>query len=130
MYKTGDLIVLVLYVIAIYITLPVIVAWGWVRWVKHIQPPSVSAVLSLIGFTFATLSCLLAISFALYARAIGGFPYYDALLMKVYGWGGLLSLAGLGFGIGGIWRRSTLRWHAPACAAGMLLFWFFTAASE
>jgi len=83
-----------------------------------------------IGFTLATLSGVLAISSVVYAHAIGGFPFYDPLLMKIYGLGAVLSLAGILFSLSGIWRPSVLRWHAPVCSVGTLLFWFFSAMGE
>lgn len=130
MNKAAWSIGLVLYVIAVYIALPVVLVWGWVRWVKRTQRLTVSVVLSLIGFTFATLSCLLAISSVLYGYANGCFAYYDPRLLRIFRCGLLLSLAGLGFGISGVWRPSPLRWHAPASATRMLLFWFASAISQ
>jgi len=130
MYKAAESIVLILYVIGICIALPAGMIWGWVLWARRTQPRSLSSVLSLVGFTLATASGLLAISSLLYAHAIGGFPFYDPLLLTIYRWGGLLSLAGIVFAISGAWRPSPLRWHAPACAVGMLIFWFIAAMGE
>jgi hypothetical protein len=61
---------------------------------------------------------------------IGGFPFYDPRLLKIYVCGLLLSLAGILCAIGGVWRAGPVRWHAPACAVGMLLFWFMAAIGE
>jgi hypothetical protein len=47
------------------------------------------SVLSLIGFTLASASGLLAVSSVLYAHAIGGFPFYDPRLLRIYRWGDL-----------------------------------------
>jgi hypothetical protein len=33
----------------------------------------------------------------LYAHLIGGFPFWDPALLRIYRWGSLLSLAGLIF---------------------------------
>jgi len=52
------------------------------------------------------------------------------LLLKIYGVGLALSAAAIICAIGGIWRAGPVRWHAPACAAGMLCFWFLAAISE
>ncbi len=87
-------------------------------------------VLSLIGFVLATASELLAISMVTYAYISGGFGYYDPILMKIYAWGTLLSFAGLAAAVIGIWRPSSLRWHALACTAGTLLYWLVQAANE
>jgi len=116
--------------LAVYLAMPVLVPWGWVRRAKHRGPRTVPGILSLIGFTLASSSCLLAVCSVLFANAIGGFAFYDPLLMRIIGWGFKLSLAGLGFGITGIWRSNPLRWHAPACAAGMFVYWFGTAMAE
>ncbi|MGA2982518.1 MAG: hypothetical protein ABSG32_01815 [Terriglobia bacterium] len=111
-------------------SLPVLLAWGWVRWARQRQSRTVCGILSLIGFTFASLSALLAIFLAVYGRVIGHFQYYDPALMRIYGVGLLLSMVGFGFGISGVWKANPLRWHAPACAIGTFLYWFFLAASE
>lgn len=130
MSRSVDLIFPILFAIGIYLVLPVIMILGWTRWAKSKTAPTWSSILSLIGFTFATSSGVLAISSVMYAHRIGGFPYYDPLLLKVFRWGGLFSLVGLAFAIGGSRQANPLRWFAPACAAGMLLFWLMSAAGE
>lgn len=130
MNKAAGSVVLVLFVVGVYIALPAVMTWGWVRWWKRTQPRTPFSILSLIGFTLATASGLLAISAMLYARAVGGFPFYDPLLLRIYRWGALLSLSGIVFAVIGVWRPSPLRWHAPACAIGTLLFWFAAAMGE
>ena len=123
-------LLLVLFVAAIYIALPASMIWGWVRWLKRTQPPTWPSILSLIGFALATASGLLATASVLYAHAIGGFPFYDPLLLRIYRWGALLSLSGTLFGLIGVWRPGPLRWHAPVCAVGTLVFWFAAAMGE
>jgi hypothetical membrane protein len=66
----------------------------------------------------------------LYAHAIVGFPFFDSRLMRLYRWGGQLSLAGIVLGIIGCFRRNTLRWYAPICAVGVFIFWFAAAMGE
>jgi len=123
-------VLLVLFVAGIYLVLPAAMVWGWVRWLKRTQPRSWPSILSLIGFALGTASGLLAISSVLYAHAIGGFPFYDPLLLRIYRWGALLSLSGTVFALIGVWRPGPLRWHAPTCAVGTLLFWFAAAMGE
>jgi|SRR5271169_667585 len=130
MNKAAGSVVLVLFVVGVYVALPAVMTWGWVRWWKRTQPRTPFSILSLIGFTLATASGLLAISAMLYARAVGGLPFYDPLLLRIYRWGALLSLSGIVFAVIGVWRPSPLRWHAPACAIGTLLFWFAAAMGE
>ncbi len=120
----------VLFAIGIYLALPAALVLGWVRWLKRRQPQTLSSILSLIGFTLTTTSGLLAVSSILYAQTIRGFAYYDPLLLRIYGWGGVLSLAAIMFAVSGVWRPNPLRWYAPACAVGMLLFWLIMASGE
>jgi len=86
--------------------------------------------MSLIGFAFATASALLAISTEVYAKAIGGFTFYDPTLLRIYRYGALLSLSGIVFSFAGIWRTNALRWFALICSVGTLMYWFMMASSE
>ena len=124
MSKTTQWIVLVTLNLGLYIPLPAVMIWGWVRWAKRTQPRTLPLVLSLIGFTFATASALVEISSELYSLAIGDPIHYDPVQLDLYLSGRALSIAGIGFAISGAWRPSPLRWHALVCAAGMLIFWF------
>jgi len=115
-----------------WIDIPIlaVLVWGWIRWAKYPQQKSLYPILSLVGFTLATLSGLLAVFSMLYAALNGGFPYYDARLLKIYGWGGVLSIAGLPCATSGARQSSALRWHAIGFSLGMLLFWFMSAMGE
>jgi hypothetical protein len=106
-----------------YLASPIVLIWGWMRWVKLPKPRTLTSILSLIGLILATASALLAVSLIAHAVVLGGFPYYDPRAMRIYRWGMLLSLAAIVFGIGGIWRPSSLRWHAPVSGICMLIFW-------
>jgi hypothetical protein len=117
-------------VFLIYLALPIMTIWGWIRWASRSHGASLSSILSLIGFTFGTASGILAMSSVVYSAAIGGFPFYDPLLLRIYGTGAVLSLTGILFSLGGLWRPSLLRWYAPLCSAGTLLFWFASAMGE
>jgi hypothetical protein len=114
----------------IFLSFPVVMVWGWVRWARHKNPITLFSILSLIGFALATLSESIAISMVIYARLTGGFDFYDPILMKIYAVGTLLSLVGFIFAIVGIWKPSSLRWLALGCTVGTLLYWFIQAASE
>lgn len=122
--------IFVLFVLGICITLPTIMIWGWARWIKHREPRTTFSTLSLVGFVLGTVSGLLAIAATLYARIIVGFSFYDPALMKIYRWGALLSFAATVFAIIGLWRPSSLRWHALVCAVGTLVFWLAATAGE
>jgi hypothetical protein len=121
---------IVLFKIGFYVGLPALVIWGWIRWYRRTQPRTLLSILSLIGLVLATASAMLGVSSVLYAHAIGGFPYYDPRLLRIYRGGGLLSLSGIVFGIAGAWRPSPVRWLAPVCSVGTLLFWLASAMGE
>ena len=119
----------VLWFLTLAVTPPLMV-WGWVRWAKRKQPRTAFATLSFLGFSLATLSALLAISSVIYGQAIGGFPFYDLRLLKIYRWGALISVTAIICAIGGGWRPGPVRWHAPACSTATLFFWVLAAGSE
>ena len=130
MTKFADLVLIGFVVGALYVALPATIVWGWVRCFTRSQPRTTFSTLSLIGFALATASALLAISALVYSAVIGGFPYYDPRLLRIYRIGALLSLCGIVFAVIGVWRSSTLRWHSLACTVGTLLFWFVAAMEE
>src|ERR1700722_7080666 len=86
-----------------FLVAPIALIWGWARWVRLPKLRTVPSLLSLIGFVLATASALLAVSAVAYAFVVH-FPYYDPLLLRIYRLGVLLSLGGIVFGIGGVWR--------------------------
>lgn len=112
------------------VVVPVLIIWGWVRWLKDNSPRTISLILSLLGFSFATASALLVLFTHLYGRFIRGFPSYDPTLMRIYACGCLLSSAAIALAIGGSGRRGPVRWLAPVCAFGTLLFWLIAISSE
>ena len=112
-----------------YLVTPVALIWGWTRWTHQPKQRTVPAILSFVGFAFATGSAIVAVLSVAYAQ-VHHFPYYDPLLLRIFRWGGLLSLAGILFGISGVWGPGPLRWHAPICGLGMFAFWFISASSE
>lgn len=109
---------------------PFVMVWGWIRWARREKSWAVLPVLSLGGFILATGSALLAVVLSLYGHAIGGFDFYDPRLMKFYGWGLMTSLLALILALTGVWRRSTLRWHALICSFATLVYWFALAEAE
>ena len=112
-----------------YLASPIVLVWGWLRWVRLPKPWTAPSTLSFAGFILATASALLAVATIAYAQ-VHHFPYYDPLLLRIFRSGALLSLGGIVFGIGGVWRPNSLRWHAPASAACMLTFWIMMASME
>lgn len=118
----------ILFVLGAYLALPVVLVVGWVRLARRRKTGS--AWPSLTGFSLGTASAVRAVGAMLYARAAGGFPFYDPSLLRIYRWGVLLSVAGLIFGAVGLRWSSPTRWYAPVAAAGTLLFWLGAAAGE
>jgi hypothetical protein len=113
-----------------YLVPPTLLVWGWTRWVRSPKLRSIGSVLSLIGFSLATASALLAVLTVGYAQ-IHHFPYYDPLLLRIIRWGVLLSFCGIVFGIDGVWRPNPLRWHAALISGlAMLAFWIMVAEGE
>jgi len=55
-------VVVVLFAVGVYVGLPALMIWGWVRWFRRTQPRTLPSILSLIGFTLATASGVLAVS--------------------------------------------------------------------
>ena len=101
---------------------PIMLTWGWIRWVLQREKRTVTAILSLIGFLLATASALIAVSFILVVAFFGVYNL-DPLWPSVFKIAAWLSLAGVVFGLGGMWRPSLLRWHSPVGAIGILAFW-------
>jgi hypothetical protein len=112
-----------------YIITPVSLIWGWIRWGRTPKSETISSILSMVGLILATCSAILAVSSVAYAN-VHAFRFYDPLLMKIFKWGILLSAVGFFIGVGGIWRKNSLRWHSPLSSLGMLVFWVLAAAGE
>ena len=77
--------------------------------------------------TFVSLSALRWVTSLPWARVIGGFPFYDPVLLRFYLWGFLTSLTGL---LTGILGKGKLRW--PSCGLSVLMtfLWFAAALGE
>jgi hypothetical protein len=129
MLQTTELVLISLFLISV-VSVPVLTIYGWVRWARHKNPKTLSSTLSLVGFSLATASALLAIFSVLFATLNGGFRFYDPLLLHIYVYGVLLSLTAMAFAISGVWRAHPSRWYALVCSAETLLFWAISAAGE
>jgi hypothetical protein len=128
MKKSVEFIFVILFALS-YLVSPVLLFWGWVRWLKQSKLRTITSLLSLSGFVLASASALLALLSIPYAQ-VHRFGYYDPSLMRIFRWGVFLSFTGLCLGIGGAWRTSSLRWFSPLAALGTLAFWLFSAAGE
>jgi hypothetical protein len=112
------------------VTTPFVAVWGWIRWARNGKRWTLLAIFSFLGFALATGSVLLAVTLMIYGHFRGGFGYYDPRLMRIYACGLLLSASGLILAFAGIWRFSTVRWHALFCSFGTLVYWFTLAEAE
>ncbi len=115
--------IFVILAVLIWSVVPAALIWGWVRWARHEKPWMTFPILSLTGFALATLSDLLAIAGALYLQRAGDFKLFNRAFIVLWDKGPALSIVGIVFGLAGLGGRSSLRWFAPICAAGALLFW-------
>ena len=84
---------------------------------------------SIVWLRSSYLSAILAVSSIAYAQ-VHRFGFHDPSLMKIMRWGLMLSLAGFQFAVGGAWRKSSLRRHAPVCTFGTFAFWILAAEGE
>jgi hypothetical protein len=105
---------------------PVMLVWGWIRWAKRPKLRTIPSILSLLGFIFATASATLAVSCLVYEHVHPNprFAIFYPLLWNMSRCGVLTSFAAILFSVLGVWRQSSLRWHAPVCALGTLAFWW------
>jgi hypothetical protein len=116
-------------VVAVTFIVPALLIWGWLRWSQNDDPVSRSSNFSLVGFSLATASAALALGTHLYARFIRNLPPEDPTLIRIYACGCLLSLAGIIFAVAGTGRPNPVRWLAPLCAFGTLVFWLLAMAT-
>jgi hypothetical protein len=116
--------------VATTLCVPILLVWGWIRWAKGEIIRSRSSTFSLVGFSLATASAGLAVATHLYARFVHSFPYYDPTLLKIYACGCLLSVVGIGFAVAGSGRPNPVRWLAPVCSFGTLVFWLMAMSTE
>ncbi len=115
----------------IFLWLPLLILF-WAVWRSAGSTPRIStpAWLSYVAFaatTFVSLSVLLRGTSLIWARVIGGFPFYDPLLLRFYRWGFLTSRAGLLTSIVGKGKR-----RRPSCGLSvpMTFPWFAAALGE
>jgi hypothetical protein len=122
----------ILWLVAVVVTLavPILLLWGWLRWSNDDTPRSRSSTFSLTGFVLATASAGLALGTHLYAVFVRSFPSYDPTLLKISACGCLLSVVAIGFSFAGSGRPNPVRWLAPICSIGTLVFWLLAMGSE
>jgi hypothetical protein len=113
--------------ILIYAAPPAILVWAVERWWRispRISEPSWRSYVAIGAIASAGISSMLWLVSIVWARVIGGFPYYDPVLLRFYHWGFWTSTVGLFISLIG---KGKLRW--PACGLSFLmeLFWAMAA---
>jgi hypothetical protein len=103
--------------------------WGWIRWARNPREHHLPSWFSFCSFVMGTASCLIAVITYVWAR-VHPFPYFDPQLMFMFQLGALISFTAFLASLGGLWRRSALRWHALALAITSFLVWFMWASGE
>ena len=83
-YSCVEQAFLFVYATAMYLALPVVIVTGWLRWARRRTSETPFSLLSLVAFGLCTCSALLAAGSIAYAHAIGGFPFYDPRLLRIY----------------------------------------------
>ena len=116
--------------IGICVGVPLLLLVGWTRWARGEKPDTFVAFMALTSLSLATASALLAMGTTLVAFTIGGLPYHTGFLILIEACGGFLSLLGALFGIGGVWKPSSVRWDGLIGSIGTLLFWLAQLAGE
>jgi hypothetical protein len=105
-----------------YLFGPVLLIWGWIRWARH-KPKiwRMGPLFSFVGFCLATAAYLWAI-----VVIVAGFDFEhnSNYIGRFVEFGLILSLAAFAFTIGGLWRKSPLRWEAFSLSLCALCLFF------
>jgi hypothetical protein len=116
---------------ALWVGLPpavlVLILWHWMRSSPRIAEPVWRGYFAIGAATFAGISVMLWVFSFVLARKVGGFGYYDPVLMRFYRWGSVTGLAGIVAGFGGTGK---LKWPACGLSTLMTLLWLFAATDE
>jgi hypothetical protein len=104
---------------------PILLLWGWVRWIRSPKSVTVSSLLSLTGLVLVSASALCAAGLFSFARSLGGgLEHFDnPLFMGIFSWGKLLARIALILGMVSFWRPSPTRWQTLASSFAILIFW-------
>jgi hypothetical protein len=90
---------------------------GWVQWIQEPRQAGSFSKLSFVGMFLSSATVFSLLAFAIYAVIFGvrSSVHYE-LLVSLYKSLAPVCVLGFLFGLVGTWRRSPLRWYAPACA--------------
>jgi len=112
-----------------WVLVPVTLAWALRRWWNsqpRIELPTWRSYVAFTSFILGGLSVLLWIVLVIWAR-VAGFRHYDPILLRSYGVGLLLGLAGFVLSFPG---KGKLRWPACFISFAMVFMWFVAASME
>ena len=116
--------------VAGWVLIPVTLAWTLARWFRsspRFEMPKWRSRLAFVAFMIGGLSAALYVLLILWALLRGGFAYYDPALLRSYGIGLLLGLAGFALSLP---AKGKLRWPACAISAAMMFMWLVAASME
>jgi hypothetical protein len=105
-------------------------AWSvrrWLRTAPRIVSPAWRSYFAFAAISLAGISVLIWIVMGIWAQAIGGFPFYDPILMRIYAWGLLTGLAGF---VASLVGKGKLRWPACGVSAVMTFLWLAAMSGE
>lgn len=118
-------------VAAVMVGLPVaILIWAIQRWFRsspRIVDPAWRSYVALVAISLAGISSMLSLTTYIWARVIGGFPFYDPVHLSLMRWGILTSFVGLIVSFVG---KGRLRWPACGVSFFMTLLWTMAALAE
>lgn len=101
--------------------------WRWLHNAPRIVEPAWRSYVAIVAMSFAGVSALLWVVSLVWARLIGGFPFYDPVLLRFYRWGFLTSALGLFVSLVG---KGKLRWPTTGLSLLMSMLWLMAAAGE
>jgi hypothetical protein len=115
----------------VFLVLPmVIILWAIFRWSDsspRISKPRWRYYLAVAAAALAGASTALWLISIVWARVIGGFGFYDPVLLRFYRWGALTAMGGLLVSLAG---KGKLRWPTCGVSVLMTLLWFAAAMGE
>ena len=115
----------------LFLGLPLVILiwafWRWSRTSPRIVQPAWRSYIALAAIGLGAFSSLLWVILILWARAIGGFPFYDPMVLSFYRWGFLTGAAGFAISFAG---KGKLRWPSCGLSILMALLWMMAATTE
>ena len=101
--------------------------WRWWHTAPLIIQPAWRSYVAFIAITLGGISSLLWLVSIVWAGVIGGFAYYDPVVLRFYRWGFFTGVAGFLISFAG---KGKLRWPACGLSFLMAMLWMMAATSE